>query len=200
MSRRSAEGRPRRRGFLSSFDHRHSLVGHPVPAEDFHPSSRSAYQASAEASTRTPTGFPRSAHPSHGRVGCPLYPETTRCSADRSDPSGRRAPPLPGARSYRPGAHPISRSCLLRGVVKGSLAFTRPAFSPARSSLDGTRTALGTLPGLRTPQTGSLQRTPRRETGIEHTPGATARPTSPHLLSSSSLVDVRPRVARSGWT
>ena len=37
MSRRSAEGRPRRRGFLSSFDHRHSLVGHPGPAEDFHP-------------------------------------------------------------------------------------------------------------------------------------------------------------------
>ena len=155
-----------------------------------------ARSASAEASTRTPTGFPRSAHPSHGRIGCPLYPETTRCSADRSDPSGRRAPPLPGARSYRPGPHPISRSCLLRGVVKGSLAFTRPAFSPARSSLDGTRTALGTLPGLRTPQTRSLQRTPGRETGIEHSPGATARPTSPHLLSSSSLVDVRPRVAR----
>ena len=75
------------------------------------------------------------AHPSHGRIGCPRYPETTRCSADRSDPSGRRAPPLPGARSCRPGPHPISRSCLLRGVVKGLLAFTRPAFSPARSSL-----------------------------------------------------------------
>ena len=33
-----------------------------------------ARSASAEASTRTPTGFPRSAHPSHGRIGCPLTP------------------------------------------------------------------------------------------------------------------------------
>jgi hypothetical protein len=76
----------------------------------------------------TSTGFPRSAHPSHDRIGCPLYPETKRCSYDRSDPSGRRSPPLPGARSYRPGSHPIFRSCQLRGVIKGSLAFTRPAF------------------------------------------------------------------------
>ena len=75
-----------------------------------------------------PAGFPRSAHPSHGRIGCPLYPEAQRCSHDRSDPSGRRSPPLPGARPSRPGPHPISQSCPLRGVIKGSLAFTRPAF------------------------------------------------------------------------
>jgi hypothetical protein len=83
----------------------------------------------------------------------PSLPRDHAVLSGRSDPSDRRAPPLPGARSYRPGPHPISRSCLLRGVVKGSLAFTRPAFSLARSSLDGTRTTLGTLPGLRTPQT-----------------------------------------------
>ena len=86
--------------------------------------SRSAYQAAAW----TPAGFPRSAHPSHGRIGCPLYPEAQRCSHSRSDPSGRRSPPLPGARPYHPGVPSISRDCLLRGVIKGSLAFTRPAF------------------------------------------------------------------------
>ena len=76
----------------------------------------------------TLAGFPRSAHPSHGRIGCPLYPEAKRCSHGRSDPSGRRSPPLPGARPYHPGVPSISRDCLLRGVIKGSLAFTRPAF------------------------------------------------------------------------
>ena len=43
-----------------------------------------------------PTGFPRSTHPSHGRIGCPLYPEAQRCSPDRSDPSGRRSPHFQG--------------------------------------------------------------------------------------------------------
>jgi hypothetical protein len=55
-----------------------------------------------------PTGFPRSTHPSYDRIGCPLYPETQRCSHDRSNSSGCRSPPLPGARPYHPGLHPIS--------------------------------------------------------------------------------------------
>jgi len=88
----------------------------------------------------TLAGFPRSAHPSHGRIGCPLYPEAQRCSHGRSYPSGRRLPPLPGARPYHPGVHPTSRSYPLRGVIKGSLAFTRPAFPLACWSPDGTRT------------------------------------------------------------
>src|SRR5664279_4934635 len=75
-----------------------SRRGVPLP-------SRSAYQAT---SAWTPTGFPRSAHPSRDRIGCPLCPEAQRCSHDRSDPSGRRSPPLPGARPYRPGPRPIS--------------------------------------------------------------------------------------------
>ena len=74
--------------------------------------------------------------PTDGRNGCPLYPEAQRCSHDRSDPSGRRSPPLPGARPYHAGSHPISRSCPLRNVMKGSLAFTRPAFpSPTLADL-----------------------------------------------------------------
>ena len=84
-----------------------------------------------------PTGFPRSAHPSHDRIGCPLYPEAQRCSRSRSDPSGHHSPPLPGARPYHPGLHPISRSCPLRGVIEGSLAFARPVFPLACDPPDG---------------------------------------------------------------
>ena len=188
MSRRSAEGRSRGRGFpvvfrppalaccASCFPPRVSAlltVGLPGGCQSIRPD---------------PDGVSTFHTPESRPDWVPSLPRDHAVLSGRSDPSDRRAPPLPGARSYRPGPHPISRSCLLRGVVKGSLAFTRPAFPPARSSLDGTRTSLGTLPGLRTPQTRGLQSTPRRETGIEHSPGATVRPTSSHLLSNSSLV------------
>src|SRR5829696_6725063 len=75
-----------------------------------------------------PTGFPRSAHPSHGRIGCPLYPGAQRCSHGRSDPSGRRSPPLPGARPYHPGVHPIS------GAVYYEASSRVHSHSPARPS------------------------------------------------------------------
>jgi hypothetical protein len=144
-------------------------------------SSRSAYQADAW----TPAGFPRSAHPSHGRIGCPLYPEAQRCSHGRSDPSGRRLPPLPGARPYHPGVHPISRSYLLRGVIEGSLAFTRPAF-PLACNPRMERGPLGLTPWASHSSRQDLWRTPGRGTGIEHSPGAT-RPALPDLQSMRSL-------------
>jgi hypothetical protein len=137
----------------------------------------------------TPAGFPRSAHPSHDRIGCPLYPEATRCSHGRSDPSGRRSPPLPGARPYRPGLHPIARGCLLRGVIEGSLAFTRPAF-PLACNPRMERGLLGLDPRASHPSRQDLRRTPGRETGIEHSPGAT-RPALPDLQSVHSLAMVR---------
>ncbi len=133
----------------------------------------------------TPAGFPRSAHPSHDRIGCPLYPEATRCSHGRSDPSGRRSPPLPGARPYRPGLHPIARGCLLRGVIEGSLAFTRPAF-PLACNPRMERGLLGLDPRASHPSRQDLRRTPGRGTGIEHSPGAT-RPALPDLQSVHSL-------------
>src|SRR3954454_16618524 len=97
-----------------------------------------------------PTGFPRSAHPSHGRIGCPLYPGAQRCSHGRSDPSGRRSPPLPGARPYHPGVHPIS------GAVYYEASSRVHSHSPARPSplpvVPGwIADFLGLLPGLRTP-------------------------------------------------
>ncbi len=133
----------------------------------------------------TPAGIPRSAHPSHGRIGCPLYPEAQRCSHSRSDPSGRRSPPLPGARPYRPGDRSISRSCLLRGVIEGSLAFTRPAF-PLACGPRMERGLLGLAPRASHPGRQDLRRTPGRGTGIEHSPGAT-RPALPDLQSVHSL-------------
>ena len=97
-----------------------------------------------------PTGFPRSAHPRHDRIGCPLYPEAQRCSHDRSDPSGRRSPPLPAARPYHPGPHPIS------GAVRYEASSRVHSRSPARPSprlvipwMD--QGPLGFFPGLRTP-------------------------------------------------
>jgi hypothetical protein len=65
---RSGHGR---RGFLSAFAHRHSLLGHPVPASGIPPLSRLAYRATAAA--RTLSGFPRSARVRHDRGGCLLY-------------------------------------------------------------------------------------------------------------------------------
>jgi hypothetical protein len=91
-----------------------------------------------------------SAHPSHDRIGCPLYPETKRCSHGRSDPSGRPPPPLPGARSYHPGPHPIS------GAVCYGASSRVHLRSPARPSpspvvLGWSEDFLGLSPEIRTP-------------------------------------------------
>ena len=160
------------------------LLGNPVPAEDFHP----PHGRPTRRVPKHPPGPRRGFHVPHTRIttglGALFTPRPRGAQPTGPIPPAVARPLFQGPGPIAPVHIPSPRSCLLRGVVKGSLAFTRPAFSPARSSLDGTRTALGTLPGLRTPQTRSLQRTPRRETGIEHSPGATARPTSPHLLTS----------------
>jgi hypothetical protein len=68
------------------------------------PLLRSAYRVSTTA--RTPTGFPRSAHTRHDGVGVP-FTRDQRCSHDRLSLPGRRVPPLPTARPYHPGPHPV---------------------------------------------------------------------------------------------
>jgi hypothetical protein len=61
-------------GFPSPFGHRHSLLGHPIPAGGLGlPHGRLTDLAQGRA--RTPTGLPRSAHTSCDRGGCPLNPE-----------------------------------------------------------------------------------------------------------------------------
>ena len=136
-------------GFLSSFDHRHWLVGHPVPAEGFRP----PHGRPTRWVPKHPPGPRRGFHVPHTRVtaglGALFTPRPRGAQPTSPIPLAVACPLFQG-----PGPiAPVHRSCLLRGVVKGSLAFTRPAFPPARSSLDGTGTALGALPGLRTPQT-----------------------------------------------
>jgi hypothetical protein len=130
MPRRPAEGQP----YLSRVSRCLSATGIrflSIPSRrGVVPLSRSAYQHKTveRFSSWTRTGFPRSTHTTHDRIGCPLNPETTRCSSDRCWDLGRRAPPLPGARSYHPGPHPITG---VHHHEASSRVHSRP---PARSS------------------------------------------------------------------
>ena len=138
---------PSARGFLPPFDHRHSLLGHPVPIKDF----RSPYGRPTRRCAWTLTGFPRSAHPRCGRIGRPLYPGTKRCSHDRARISGRRSPPLPTARPYHPGPHPIFPRL---SVTRHHQGFThvRPPGLPLTRSLPWMdQGPLGFFSGLHTP-------------------------------------------------
>ena len=144
-------------------DHRHSLVGHPAPAEE-----RSLTVGLPSSQRLDPTG----SHVPHIRVTAGLgapYPEAQRCSHDRSDPSGRRSPPSTRGQALSPRSSSHLQSCPLRGVIKGSLAFTRPAFpSPGDPWMDQGPWA---LPRASHPNRQDLRRTPGRGTDIEHSPG-----------------------------
>ena len=144
-----------------------------------------------------PTGFPRSAHPSHGRIGCPLYPEAQRCSHDRSDPSGRRSPPFQGPGPLTPVLIPSPGL----SITRRHQGFTRvhPPGLPPRLVIPWMdQGPLGSSPGFAPPQAG---------------PAAHARAGDGHRALARSYTtdivgppirelarDVRPRVARSGWT
>jgi hypothetical protein len=84
-----------------------------------------------DASWRTVSTF----HAHETRPGwAPPIPRGPRCSHDRRWVSGRRVPPPPAARPYHPGPHPVVPGSRSRGIIRGSLAFTRPVFpSPGRS-------------------------------------------------------------------
>ena len=126
------------------------------PAEGFRPS----HDRPTGPEGPDPTGFPRSTHTRYDRGGRPLYPEASGVHTTGVLVSGRRLPPLPAARPYHPGPHPVfpgfddeaSSGVHSRSPVRSS---PRPVAPP-----DGTG-ALGLLPELRTP-TG---RTRRRTSG-----------------------------------
>jgi hypothetical protein len=114
-------------------------------------------------------------------------PSLPRSHAVLSQPVRSLRPPLaPSARGrpYRPGVHPISRSCLLRGVIKG---FTRvhPPGLPLACNPRMERELPGLDPWASHPGRQDLRRTPGRGAGIEHSPG-TARPALPDLQSMRS--------------
>jgi hypothetical protein len=181
-------------GFLLSFEHRHSLVGHPVPAAGF----------------CSPHGRPTRQRLDLDGVS------TFRTSESRPDwvPSLPRdqAVLLRPVRSLRPSLAPSSRGQVLSprfsshrpklSVTRRHQGFTRvhpPGLPPRLADpLDGTG-AVGLLPGLSHPNRQDLRRTPGRGTGIEHSPGAIP-PTSSDLLIHKLSRDVRPRVTRSAWT
>ena len=111
------------------------------------PSLRSAYRSCCQG--RTPTGLPRSARMSCGRGGCPLYPgDCGARTAGRSSPAA--ACRLAAACPCTPVQQPTTRGFLSRGIIKGSLSFTRPAFpSPVAPGWSGSPWAYS--PELHTP-------------------------------------------------
>ena len=86
---RSAEGPTNNcPGFLLPFGRRHSLLGSSFARQGIRPSSRSADRIRTRIRIRTLAGFPRSAHTSHDRNGCLLYPEGGGAhSADKKSPT-----------------------------------------------------------------------------------------------------------------
>ena len=121
----------------------------------------------------TPTGFPRSTHPRHDRIGCPLYPETSGAHTTGPCPPVAACPLCQGPGPITPG----SRSHL-PGAVNYEASSRVHSRSPARSSPspgcspDGTGT-LGLHPRASHPNGQDPRRTSGRGTGIEHSPGAT---------------------------
>jgi hypothetical protein len=89
------------RGFLSPFDCRHWLLGHPVPAGELGvPHGRLTGQG------RTQTGFPCFARTSNDRGGCPLYSGDGGAHPDRSR-SPVSACRIPATCPCAPPQHPI---------------------------------------------------------------------------------------------
>ena len=110
-------------GFPLRFRCRHSLLGHPIPAEGFGLSSRSAYRARLSARTRT--GLPRFARTSCDR-GVPPIPRGQWCSPGRvASPTGTRR--FPAAVLLPRHDNPASEA--LHGASTG--VYSR---SPVRSS------------------------------------------------------------------
>jgi hypothetical protein len=117
------EEQPHRCGFLSAFAHRHSLLGHPVPARGFRHSLRLAYRTATAAQTLS--GFPRSAHVRNDRGGC-LFTPGQRCRPGHRDLHDRRLP-LHSGQPLPPLQHPIGEGWD-HEAYEDSLAFTRPVF------------------------------------------------------------------------
>ncbi len=175
---------PSAAGFPSPFGHRHPLLGHPVPPRDSAPLTIGLPGQTA----RTPTGFPRSTHTRHDRIGCPLYPETSGVH-----PTGRArltvaaCRPLPAARSYHPG-----HSSRLPGAENDEASSRVHSRSPVRSSPrpvappDGTGAPWAPSSSFapHRPGAGDARRGRRRT--VEHKPVAT-RPTLSTSYPCSSI-------------
>jgi len=180
-------------GFLPPFGYRHSLLGHPVPAGEF----RSPHGRP----TRTWPGPRQGSHVPHIRVTAGLGALFT------PRPSGAvTAGPIPpaAARPLCQGPGPITPACLPSpGTVYYEASSRVHSRSPARPSPSPVIPGwngdfLGLHPGLRTPQARPAAHAwagdGHRALARSYTTGITGPPI--HELTRN----VRPRVARSGWT
>ena len=181
IPRRQLENWSSAHGFPLPFGHRHSLLGHPLPAGGWAlltvglPNPR----------VRTPTGFPRSARTSSDRVGCPPDPGDNGAHPDRGD--------------YRPGACrfataiPAPRPTLHHAGLRitrhqrGFKQFARPVFPwPVAARME--RAALGLYPWASHPASQELD--DARQGGD--------RPSSTDLeLPLNSLLSISNRVVHS---
>ena len=117
-------GRPSCPAFPLPFGHRHSLLGHPVPARG------SAFLTVSPPALpgRIPSGFPRSAQLSCDRGGCPLYPGDGGVLPAGGSLSGRH-PPLRCGQSLHPAG-----AFRLAGPKRDEASSRVHSRSPVRSS------------------------------------------------------------------
>ena len=126
--------------FPLPFGHRHSLLGHPVPAGEIGlPHGRPTGTCQA----RTPTGFPRSAQLRCDRGGCPLYPGDGGVLPAGGSLTGRH-PPLPSGQSLHPAGTSTWRGS---NVTRHHQGFTRvhPSGLPLACGPRTERETLGRL-------------------------------------------------------
>ena len=119
--------------------HRHSLLGPSCPrwVIRFPHGQRTGPQQH----DRDPTGLPCSTRARHDRGGCPLYPETRRCSLAEVGSIDQRLPHSSGL-SYHLADTSHLQGSPSRDIARGLHVFTRPVF-PFTCSLRMQRTPLG---------------------------------------------------------
>ena len=175
VMRTSTGSRPPCPGFPLPFGHRHSLLGHPSPAEEFNlPRSRPTRPGGPDLD-----GISLSARARCDRIGRPLPPRTAVLSWPHR-PLGQRLPLLNG-QSCSPRYYIHLRGSTMTRRRRGSLTFARPIF-PSPVVLGWNENLLGLNLGLRTH--GYPRRTPRRDRPSSTDPGSPIDTSRPPLLST----------------
>ena len=157
-------------------------------------SSRSAYQAAP--------GPWRGFHVPHIRVaaglGALFTPRPSGAHTAGPDPSGRRSPPLPGARPYHPGTHSTSGAVYYEASSRvHSRSPARPSPSPVGPGWHSASWACS--PGFAPCQAGPASA--RRSGGRASSTRPELYARHLHRTSFRKLTqDVRPRVAQRAWT
>jgi hypothetical protein len=172
--------------FPLPFGHRHSLLGHPVPA------GGSAFLTVSPPAlpSRNSTGFPRSTRARNDRGGRPLYPGDGGVLPVEGSLFNRHLP-LSSGQSLHPADTSHRRD---PNVTRHHRRFTRvhPSGLPLACDPRMGRGSLGFFPELRTPPLPATH--VRAGTGHGHWPGTTpSTSVEPPIDASTHLV--RPRVA-----